>query len=174
MTREWLLAIAITVTVVFFIARLPDWLKRREESLKHVATLADDFYKSANELLKDRRTPPEVIFLISIISQNFSKPKIIREIVLSAIRGNLTDHAREPSEQARVFLRAFKGMPEQLQSHFTNAVICGLLASSERATFFGLIFTRMMLFNPTAQKKSVAPTYASKIASLHGDFLVNA
>jgi len=64
-------------------------------------------------------------------------------------------------------------MPEKLQSQFTNAIICGLLASSERAGLFGLIFLRMMLFNPAAQKNSDAPTYASKIASSHGHSLVH-
>lgn len=174
MIGEWLIAAAATSVALGFIVLLPVWLERRAESYKCIATLADEFYVAANKLTSDKRTPVEVLKLLAIINQRFADPNVIRKIVWAAFRGRLTEHAKKPSPKARTFLRAFNDMPEDLRTHFANAIVCSLLASAEKAGWYGFIFVRMMLFNPTAQKQSDAPTYASEIASSHEASLVAA
>lgn len=165
MIWEWLIAAAVTSTAVLFTMSLPIWLERRAESHKTIATLADEFYASANKVAADKRTPREVLNLLAVINQRFADPNVVRQIVWAALRGRLSEHAKKPSPKARAFLRAFNNMPEDLKSHFASAMVCSLLASAEKAGLFGIIFVRMMLFNPAAQKQSDAPTYASEIAS---------
>lgn len=165
MIWEWLIAAAVMSTAILFTMYLPNWLERRANSYKNIATLAHEFYATADKIAADKRTPKEVLKLLAVINQRFADPNVVREIVWAALRGRLSEHAKSPSPKARAFLKSFNNMPEDLKSHFASAIVCSLLASAEKAGLFGIVFVRMMLFNPIAQKQSDAPTYASKIAS---------
>ncbi len=174
MIEEWLIVGTAISVAILCVLILPPWLERRTASRRTVNQLADDFYASADKLASNKQTPLEILNVLAIINQRFGHPSVVRKIVWAALRGQLTEHAQKPTTRARAFLRAFNDMPKDLQQHFTNAMVCSLLASAERAGLYGFVFIRMMLFNPAAQKQSDAPTYASEIASTHDDLPIAA
>lgn len=174
MIGEWLIAATATTLALGLIVALPLWLERRSASLKKIDLFAEEFYASAAELASNNQTPVEILKLLAIINRQFASPEVVRKIVIAAFRGQLTEHAKSPPKEARAFLKAFNSMPEDLRTHFANAMVCSLLASAQKSNFWGFFFVRMMLFNPTGQKQSDAPTYASEIISSHREFMVPA
>lgn len=156
--------VVVGVVLVTLIWRAPLFIRVSKDKLEMASRAADAFFEEANKLLKDERTPVEVLNFLSRVSAELDKPGMVRFIFWRALSGQLKEHAHRPTDKMRQFLKELSSMPHELRVSFQNAVAFGLVTNALNGGIVGELFLRFMLPDPKSQSET-AKTFAAEMVS---------
>lgn len=162
MIESGLIPIALAVVLGSAVWYLPSIFEERAKRLAELSVTADEFYSSLHVLERDSRVPQELRAFLLFLNSEFGSPRLVRKIVLSALRGELTKHSIKQSQLVRLIIKSIEGLPTEVRNQLLRAVACTLLASALTSRVAGFIFLRFMLIDP--ERKTEAERFVPRIA----------
>lgn len=169
MYGELVLAILITVMGVMLIASIPKLLIWRTESYRRLSDLADQYASHVDGLSKEQ-AHEDIMDFVDFLGTKFGNPKLVRGLVIAAVTGQLAIHSRNPPAKSQEFTKHLSKLSEKGRNHLVSAMSVSLLASAEMSIGWGVVFKRMMVFNPSVQRDTVT-AYASELCEPRQRFL---
>lgn len=137
---EYLFLVAIIVIGV------ADYFNRQH--LPHIEKahlLKQEFFKSARVLLKDSRTPSELVDLIAFMGQHINSAWPARRLARDLLSGNFREVERNPNEKQREFIVILDQLPQEIHQRFSVVTCAFVLATTYRSFLFGWALRRIMV-----------------------------
>jgi hypothetical protein len=97
----------------------------------------DEFYESAQRLLKDEATPQSVVEFVSFLSSRVGRPELARSFAYHLIRGRV---ARNESAGGRRFVQEIAEMPQASRETFAALVLHGMVSSAAADMFLSRVY----------------------------------
>lgn len=166
MTLAYITAVIAGAIGAYLMTRIPGFLYSERARATTAALSVHNFFDRAEKLVKDARTPPEVVEFIEDTSLMLDRPKLARRVLYWTLRGKLRRDTSMPSERIRNFHKIIAEMPQELSDAFVEAVVFAVASSAMHAGALGDLLLNIMLFdarNPRANKAAGA-TVAAEVA----------
>lgn len=130
---------------------VPIWCAHRTRH--HVAAQVDTemAYKAAAKLIKDDRTPREVVVFVRAFAELMKSPKVSRALVWDVITGKFW---RSNQAQGAKKEGLFDGLAPEALEEVNRFLVHVLLASASRDPVFAWLTRRIILFGLTGQDES--------------------
>lgn len=135
----YILIISIVVFPILYWA-----LKARHKQLEASSSAMDSFYKSAEALVNDDRTPEEVIDLAGTISTRLRTRKFVWKVFARLLTRKFDD-PKVKGEVKKLFEVVF-AMPPELQKHFHTMIISSVFIVSYNNFILGTVLRRVIMF----------------------------
>lgn len=132
----------LLVAVLFLCERL---FATRRRNIEAAMELRDEFFASAEALVRDRETPDSIIELLEACANSITRPQVGRLVIRRALANRLPQVGAEEQEdeESRRFLQDVYGMREELRRTLAQAAMQYAQAASFNNTVLGGLVRRM-------------------------------
>lgn len=143
------------IIVAILVVAVSGIIYRRRVWQESFATKAQDaFYKSAQALVDDERTPNIVLILIDRLSENLHRSGIARAVLWFVFSGRARRLSDNPPENWKELDAAVEKLPVELRGHFLRCSVTAAFVISYRSLLFGWMFRRAFLWDARITRRA--------------------
>jgi nitrogen fixation-related uncharacterized protein len=127
----------------------------------------DDFYRQAQRVIGDRRTPEVVLDFISRFAAEAGRPRLARNLLRHFLLGRKTP---SPTADSKALGRALAEMPTDLRETFSKMVACGYVSGAVSDPFLSDIHRHVFPLIISTSGRDDSPPSVERAVAVAQDF----
>lgn len=141
------------------------WARGLQNRLRAASARYDEFYRHAQKLIQDERTPAGVLRFVQFYAAEAGRPRLARIFLRDFLLGKPA-----PPEPEREFEQNVADLPSELREHFTKMVACGYIAGALSDPFLAKIHWQVFPLLMSTSGRKDSPPSPERAASVAADF----